>query len=147
MKRVDRDAALFWDMLQACREITGFVADKDRGQFISDRMLCLAVERCLEILGEAAGHVSSPCQDKNPEIPWRRMTGMRNILAHDYAIVLRRAPCAAVTKPRLSAAPRDNRSAPRERNVLVFPGQPNKHPHIPANADRVAGLRPASSLA
>jgi uncharacterized protein with HEPN domain len=84
MNRADRDAALFWDMLQACREIAGFVADKDRGQFISDRMLCLAVERCLEILGEAAGHVSSPCQDKNPEIPWRRMISMRNILAHDY---------------------------------------------------------------
>jgi uncharacterized protein with HEPN domain len=84
MNRAERDTALLWDMLQACEEITGFVAGKNVGQFTQDRMLCLAVERCLEVLGEAARHVSENCQDSLPQIPWRRIQGMRNILAHEY---------------------------------------------------------------
>ena len=84
MNRADRDAALLWDMLQAAADIRDFLADKSLREFTEDRMLCLAVERCLEILGEAARHVSTTFQTRRTDIPWRRMVGMRNILAHDY---------------------------------------------------------------
>jgi len=43
-----------------------------------------AVVRCLEILGEAAKKITQELKDKNPKIPWKKMAGMRDILAHEY---------------------------------------------------------------
>lgn len=84
MKPGEGDQAYLWDMLQACREILEFAAEADLDDFIADRKLSLAVERALEIVGEAAGRVSGDYQDAHPDIPWRKMKGMRNILAHEY---------------------------------------------------------------
>jgi uncharacterized protein with HEPN domain len=39
--------------------------------------------RLMEI-GEAVGHLSPALTDANPEIPWRQISGMRNVLVHDY---------------------------------------------------------------
>jgi uncharacterized protein with HEPN domain len=98
MSPVDRDVALLWDMLNACREVRGFTRDVDWPDFIADRKLCLAVERCLEIVGEAAGHMSKPFCAAHPEIPWRMITGMRNILAHDYGQIEYEIIYGTVTK-------------------------------------------------
>ena len=43
--------------------------------------LSLALVRLIEIIGEAANNISSPTQNRYPEIPWRRIIGMRNRLA------------------------------------------------------------------
>jgi uncharacterized protein with HEPN domain len=43
-----------------------------------------AVIRELEVLGEAAGHVSPQFVAAHPEIPWREITGIRHKLIHDY---------------------------------------------------------------
>ena len=42
------------------------------------------VVRCLEIIGEAANHVSEEICSANPEIPWVAIIGMRNNLIHGY---------------------------------------------------------------
>ena len=42
------------------------------------------VIRCLEIIGEAANHVSAEIRDANPDIPWAGIIGMRNNLVHGY---------------------------------------------------------------
>lgn len=47
-------------------------------------MLSLAVVRLLEIVGEAAAHISEPVQTSLPGIPWRQITGARNRLIHGY---------------------------------------------------------------
>lgn len=44
----------------------------------------MAVERALEILGQAASRVSASFREAHPEIPWRRIVGLRNVLAHEY---------------------------------------------------------------
>ncbi|QDL39550.1 DUF86 domain-containing protein [Rhodoferax sediminis] len=49
-----------------------------------NRILCLAVEKLFINLGEAAYRVGDERAKSMPEIPWRRMTGLRNILAHGY---------------------------------------------------------------
>ena len=49
-----------------------------------DRLIQSAIERQLEIMGEAARRVSKAYQDEHPEIPWRPIIGLRNILAHEY---------------------------------------------------------------
>jgi len=50
-------------------------------------MLRAAIERHIEIIGEAAGRVSPSFRDAHPEIPWRRIIAPRNVLAHEYGEV------------------------------------------------------------
>ncbi|MFQ5660980.1 MAG: DUF86 domain-containing protein [Gammaproteobacteria bacterium] len=80
----DRDAAYLWDMLQAAKEVEGMMEDYDLAGFLNNRMLQRAVERSIEIIGEAARRVSSNGQQATSEIPWREIIGQRNILAHEY---------------------------------------------------------------
>ena len=47
----------------------------------------LAVERAMEVIGEAAGQVSEAFQQAHPEIPWRPIIAQRHVLAHDYGYV------------------------------------------------------------
>jgi len=39
----------------------------------------------LEIIGEAVKRVSVKIKENNPDIPWRQMSGMRDVLVHEYA--------------------------------------------------------------
>jgi uncharacterized protein with HEPN domain len=64
-----------------------FAQGSNFDSFVSDRRLRLAVERELEIIGEAARHVSPAFQNAHPEIPWRAIVGQRNLLAHEYGEV------------------------------------------------------------
>ena len=63
------------------------IAGLDYAAFVEDERTYLAIERLLENIGEAARHVSSELQGRHPEIPWQGITGMRNILAHQYGVV------------------------------------------------------------
>lgn len=83
-----RDTARMWDMLDAARTARQFVHGRTLGDFLSDRLLRSAVERTLEIVGEAARHVSEAGRLAYPEIPWNAIIGMRNIIAHEYGEVL-----------------------------------------------------------
>jgi uncharacterized protein with HEPN domain len=80
----ERDAGYLWDMLDAARTVHGFVAGVTYHQYLQDRKLQLAVERSLEIVGEAARHVSEDYRQAHPEIPWRGIIGLRYVLAHKY---------------------------------------------------------------
>ena len=53
-------------------------------QSLKDRKLQMAVERALEIIGIAAKHVSEGFQTDHAEIPWKKMIGLKNVLAHEY---------------------------------------------------------------
>lgn len=46
------------------------------------------MERQIEIIGEAARHVSKPFRDAHPEIVWKGITGQRHVLAHEYGEIL-----------------------------------------------------------
>lgn len=80
-----RDAAYLWDMREAARDIVEWVEDVSYEQFCKDEMLHSAVERKLEVFGEAAGRVSTAMQEAHPDIPWKDIKGVRVILAHKYA--------------------------------------------------------------
>ena len=41
-----------------------------------------AVIRNLEIIGEAVKQVSEPVREKRPDVPWRAVAGLRDILIH-----------------------------------------------------------------
>lgn len=50
----------------------------------ADERTSLALERAIEILGEAASRVPHDWRERHPELPWREMIGTRNRLAHAY---------------------------------------------------------------
>lgn len=52
--------------------------------FLMDDMLRAAVERNLEIIGEAARRVSEELKQEHPEIPWREIIAQRNVPIHEY---------------------------------------------------------------
>lgn len=53
-------------------------------RFNEQEMAQDAVARNLEIIGEAVKRVPQGIRDATPEIPWRKMAGLRDVLIHDY---------------------------------------------------------------
>ena len=78
------DPVFLWDMLDAAQSVAGFAAGRTFEEYLRERMFRAAVERCVEIIGEAARHVSREFQSKHPEIPWHKMIVQRHVLAHEY---------------------------------------------------------------
>ncbi|MCD4813012.1 DUF86 domain-containing protein [bacterium] len=72
------------DILDAIRETQEFTQDSSFKLFLSDKKTINAVVRSLEVIGEAAGKIPEEIRQKYPEIPWKRMIGMRNKLMHEY---------------------------------------------------------------
>lgn len=56
-------------------------------QFLDEPWDQAAVTRHLEIIGEAAAHVSEDFRAAHPNIPWRRIADFRNVLVHEYFAV------------------------------------------------------------
>jgi len=84
MQPDQRDSAYLWDMLDAAQTVEQLSSGLDFTQYSNDRRTQLAVERSLEIIGEAAGRVSTSFHNAHPEIPWRQIIGQRNVLIHEY---------------------------------------------------------------
>lgn len=84
MRPEERDPAYLWDMLEAAREAEVMLGDYDLSAFLADRVMMRAIERTVELIGEAARRISLPYQNAHPEIPWREIIGQRDILAHEY---------------------------------------------------------------
>ncbi len=84
MRPEKANSAYLWDMLDAAKAVREFVAQRSLNDYVGNRMLRGAIERHVEIIGEAAGNVSSAFQNAHPEIPWRRIIAQRHVLAHEY---------------------------------------------------------------
>lgn len=52
--------------------------------FPADEMLVDAVLRNLEVLGEAAKQIPLAVRERHSQVPWRRIAGLRDVLAHAY---------------------------------------------------------------
>jgi len=113
----NRDHAYIWDMLTAAREILEFIAGMRLHDYEQNNLVQAAVERKLEIVGEAAGRVSVSLRSAHPGIPWRGMIGLRNVLIHEYGevrqervwlVASERIPeLVAALTPLLPALPKD----------------------------------------
>ena len=72
------------DMLAYAEKAMGFVGSLTPGQLMADDRTYLATVRAIEIVGEAARHIPDDFRALYPNIPWRQIIAMRNILAHNY---------------------------------------------------------------
>ena len=81
---MQRDEAYLLDILIAARKALAFVEGMTWEAFSESELHQSAVIRPLEIIGEAAAHVSEPTRQEHPEIPWVQMVGMRHRLVHEY---------------------------------------------------------------
>lgn len=70
-------------MLESIRRIREFTA-AGREEFMASLLIQDAVIRNFEVVGEAAKRLSEDCARANPEIPWRRIAGFRDVLIHQY---------------------------------------------------------------
>jgi len=70
--------------LDAAEKIHSFTKGKTREVLDTDETLALALVRLLEIIGEAANCISREFSERNQDIPWNKMIGMRNRLIHGY---------------------------------------------------------------
>ena len=84
MPNESADHAYLWDMLDAAKAVVEFVTGRTFHDYMNNRMLRGAVERHVEIIGEAARRVSATFQAGHPEIPWRKIITQRHVLAHEY---------------------------------------------------------------
>ena len=87
MKPLERDSAYLWDMRDAAEQAVALSEGVGLDQLLEDIRTRYAVERALEIVGEAARRVSQETREAHPEIPWAGIIGFRNVLAHKYGVI------------------------------------------------------------
>lgn len=79
-----RDVSFVYDMLDSARSVRSMAAAVPFQEFVQDRKLYRAVEREIEIIGEAANRISNDLKNAHPEVPWGKIVGTRHRLAHEY---------------------------------------------------------------
>jgi len=71
-------------ILQCIKAIREYTKNITKDEFLESEEKQDAVIRRIEIIGEAAKNLPPHVKDKFPKVPWKRMTGMRDILVHSY---------------------------------------------------------------
>lgn len=79
-----RDEIRLREMLDTAREAHEYTQGRTRETFEQDRAIVRAVERTIEIIGEAGSRITPETRLQFPEIAWREIIGMRNIIVHNY---------------------------------------------------------------
>lgn len=88
MPQDDQTKSYLWDIRQASLDIAEFLYKVKFHHFEKNKMLRSAVERQLLIIGEAAVHISPQFRKKHPEIGWKKLVELRNVIAHEYGETL-----------------------------------------------------------
>jgi uncharacterized protein with HEPN domain len=82
---MSRDFQLYLaDIQMACEKVLRYTDGMSFEQFVEDDRTFDAVIRNLQIIGEAVKNVSIHVRDRHPDIEWRKIAGLRDILAHSY---------------------------------------------------------------
>ena len=72
------------DILEAIEKVGRYIENMTLSQFKENELVMDAVIRNFEIIGEASKNIPLPIRRSYPEVPWNEMSGMRNVLIHEY---------------------------------------------------------------
>lgn len=72
------------DIVDAMAKAINFVKDISYEEFIQDDKTAFAAVRALEIIGEAIKNIPDGTREIYPDVPWRKMAGMRDKVIHEY---------------------------------------------------------------
>jgi len=82
---VSRDWRLYLDDIRgAARKVLDFTSGMSLADLQTDEKTYDAVVRNLEIIGEAANRLPEEIKAQAPKTEWRKIVGLRNVLAHAY---------------------------------------------------------------
>lgn len=73
------------DILESIGKIEEYTTGITLEEFCNNTEHQDAVMRRLEIIGEAVKHLPSDLKERYPDIPWKQIAGMRDVLIHEYA--------------------------------------------------------------
>lgn len=78
------DVEYLKEILDAAARVAAYIEGETVESFLGNLMLQDAVTYRLAVVGEASGRSTKPLRETRPDVPWRRVVAMRNILVHDY---------------------------------------------------------------
>jgi uncharacterized protein with HEPN domain len=81
MKKID---VILFHILEDCNDIQNFIKDESKESFLSNIMLKKAVCMSLINIGELVKSLPKTFCEQHPQLPWKRIAGMRDIAAHKY---------------------------------------------------------------
>lgn len=81
---MQKNKLYFQHILQAIESIERYLNDPRFIPFQNDDILTDALARQLGIIGEASTRITQKFREKHPELPYKKMIGMRNFLIHEY---------------------------------------------------------------
>ena len=89
MPATDRDRDVVEHILRYCDQIETAHADfgRLRDKFCESTTYQNAISMCILQIGELVNHLSDGFKSEYNEIPWRKMRGMRNYVAHEYGSI------------------------------------------------------------
>jgi|SRR3989344_4187251 len=76
-----------YDIAEAIEKIEELLPKISKDQFEEDWVLQDAVIRRIAIIGEACKNLPDEVKNQYPDIPWKKIMGMRDILIHDYSSI------------------------------------------------------------
>ena len=83
---MNRDRDFLFDVIELIETINRHRPDSEEA-FVGDEVLLTAMIHWVQTIGEAANAVSGELREHHPEVPWRQVVDIRNLLAHGYRYV------------------------------------------------------------
>ena len=84
MNKRNRNEEALIDIYNAINDILSFTDGITKKDLEINRMRLNATLYSIQIIGEAIKRLSLELRKANPEIPWKKMAGMRDKIVHDY---------------------------------------------------------------
>jgi len=84
MKEKIGDKQRLAHILDAISEIEAYTANVDLKDFLGNSMMKFASIKQIEVIGEAVNYITPETKELFPDVEWKKITGMRHILIHEY---------------------------------------------------------------